>query len=110
MKKYLILLLLTFFFCAGCQPVDKQTVTCKVISSDKQVVTSGDKEHFSTDIYWLVVTDHGTYQARTDGFFPCAEAIALQKDSTYTFTIDGFYQSSFLGIYPFITKVHKSTP
>ncbi|MCM1147309.1 MAG: hypothetical protein NC344_05675 [Bacteroidales bacterium] len=73
----------------------------------QQVKTSGNKEHFITDIYWLVVTDKGTFHARTGGYFVCAEATALQKDSTYTLTIDGFFQSSFLGVYPFITKVHK---
>ncbi len=107
MKKNLFLLLLTSLILAGCQQIEKHRVTCKVLSIDKQVKTSGDKDHFNTDIYWLVVTDRGTFHARTDGYFGCAEATALQKDSTYTLTIDGFFQSSFLGVYPFITKVHK---
>lgn len=106
MKK-LFLLLLTSFALVGCQKIDKHRVTCKVLSIDKQVKTSGNKDHFNTDIYWLVVTDKGTFHARTDGYFGCAEATTLSKDSTYTLTIDGFFQSSFLGVYPYITKVHK---
>lgn len=107
MKKNLFLLLLTSLIFAGCQQIEKHRVTCKVLSIDKQVKTSGDKDHFNTDIYWLVVTDQGSFHVRTDGYFGCAEATALQKDSTYTLTIDGFFQSSFFGVYPFITKVHK---
>lgn len=107
MKKIFSLLLLTSLILAGCQQIEKHRVTCKVLSIDKQVKTSGDKDHFSTDIYWLVVTDRGTFHARTEGLFGCPEATALLKDSTYTLTIDGFFQSSFLGVYPFITKVHE---
>ena len=106
MRKYLLLLLLTLGF-VGCQQIDKHTVTCKVLSIDKQIETSGNKDSFHTDIYWLVVTDQGTFHARTDGLFGCAEATTLQKDSTYTLTIDGFFKSPFLGVYPFITKVCK---
>lgn len=107
MKKNLFLLLLTPLLLSGCQPIEKHRVTCKVLSIDKQVKTSGNKDNFTTDIYWLVITDQGTFYARTDGYFGCAEATALQKDSTYTLTIDGFFQSSFLGVYPFITKADK---
>ena len=93
---------------SACDRVAPHTVTCRVYSIDKQVVHSGDKEHLYTDIYWLVTTDNGTYHIVTDGLWACPEAVGLIKvDSVYTFTVDGFYQSSYWGVYPYIVGVSK---
>lgn len=94
---------------AGCEPISRHTTTAKVLSIDKQVKTGGSDKGFSTDIYWMVVTDGGTYHVSTDGFFRCPEAVGILKpDSTYLLTIDGFFECPFLGMYPKITKVEKA--
>lgn len=107
MKKLLIILTLALTLSA-CEPVEKHRVTCKVLSIDKQVKQSGSADSFSTEIYWLVTTDNGTYHIKTDGLWACPEAVGqIKPDSTYTLTVDGFCQSSFWGIYPYIVKVDK---
>lgn len=103
MKKIAIITALTLILC-GCEPVQKRTETVKVIAVEKQTVTSGYKDNFSTHIYWLINTDKGTFQVETSGLWACPEAASLKVDSTYTVTINGFFKSSFLGVYPFITE------
>ncbi len=94
---------------AACQPVERHTSTCKVLSIDKQVKTSGSGESFSTDIYWLVVTDKGSFYLRTDGLWACPQAVGMLKvDSTYSITVDGWFSSTFLGVYPYIVNVNPS--
>ena len=106
--KNLIVLFCALFLCA-CQRIEKHTETCKILSIDKQVETSGTKQSISTRIYWLVVTDKGSFHIVTDGLWACPDAVGrLQIDSVYNLTIDGFYQSSFLGVYPYIVQVNKS--
>lgn len=90
----------------GCEPIERHSETCKILSIDKQVETSGSGDTFSTDIYWLVVTDNGSYHIRTDGLWACPDAVgAIQKDSVYSLTVDGWFSSSFLGVYPYIVGV-----
>lgn len=90
----------------GCEPVSRHTEVCKVLSIQKQVETSGTQSSFSTDIYWLVLTDRGSYHLRTDGLWACPDAVGkLKEDSTYRITVDGWFSSSFWGIYPYIVKV-----
>lgn len=108
MKRFLFIIALGLML-FGCEPVQKHDVTCKILSIDKQTKQHGDSKSFTTDIYWLVTTDRGTYHITTDGFWPCPEAIGqLKVDSTYTLTVDGWCKSSFFGIYPHIVKVEKS--
>lgn len=107
MKKFLLILTLTLTLSA-CERVNKHSVICKVLSIDKQIEQSGTSKSFSTEIYWLVTTDKGTYHIATDGFWACPEAVGqIKPDSTYIFTIDGLYQSSFYGVYPYIVNVEK---
>lgn len=90
----------------ACERVEKHTETCKVQSIDKQVETVGNGDGFSTDIYWLVVTDKGSYHLRTNGLWACADAVGkLKVDSVYNITVDGWFASSFLGVYPYIVEV-----
>lgn len=90
----------------GCERIEKHNVTCRILSIDKQTEQHGDSESFHTDIYWLVTTDNGTYHITTDGLWACPEAVGkLKVDSTYTLTINGWFKSSFLGVYPYIVKV-----
>lgn len=107
MKKLIlsILSLLTLTL-AGCEPVERHTETCKVLSIDKQVETNGSGESFSTDIYWLVVTDKGAFHLRTDGIWACADGVGkLKEGCTYHITVDGWFSSSFWGVYPYIVNV-----
>lgn len=104
MKKIVTITALMLILC-GCEPVQKHTETVKVIAVEKQTETSGNKDKFSTHIYWLINTDKGTYQVETSGLWACPGAASLKVDSTYTVTIDGFFKSSFLGLYPYITEI-----
>ena len=93
---------------AACERVEKHTETCKVLSIDKQVETSGNEDGFSTVIYWIVVTDKGTYHLRTAGLWACADTVGkLKVDSVYDITVDGWFASPFLGAYPHIVKVES---
>lgn len=105
-KTKLLILALLAIALTGCQSIEKHTETYKVLSIDKQVETSGTKESFSTDIYWLVVTDKGTFHVVTEGLWACPDAVGkIQKDSIYDLTVDGWFSSSFLGMYPYIVDV-----
>lgn len=104
MKKIATITALMLILC-GCEPVQKRTETVRIIAVEKQTVTSGNKDNFSTHIYWLINTDKGTFQVETSGLWACPEAASLKVDSTYTVTINGFFKSSFLGVYPFITEI-----
>lgn len=105
-KLFITVFAMFAFALAGCEKVEKHTEVCKVLSVDKQVKTSGSADGFSTDIYWLVTTDKGTYHLRTDGLWTCPEAVGkLKPDSVYNITVDGWLSSPFLGAYPFIVKV-----
>ena len=107
MKKWLTIFIPALTLCA-CEPVSKHEVTCTIHSIDKQVEQSGDAKSFSTEIYWLVTTDKGAFHIKSDGLWACPEAIGkLKVDSTYILTVDGFCQSSFWGIYPYIVKVER---
>lgn len=109
MKKLTLILALLALTLVGCEKVDRHSVTCKVLSIDKQVETNGTKNSFSTDIYWLVVTDKGSFHLRTDGLWSCAGAVGkLKEDSTYYITVDGWFKSSILGVYPYIVNVAPS--
>lgn len=103
----ILLFIIALIFCQ-CQRIDKHEITCRVYSIEKQVKTSGSKESFNTDIYWLVTTDRGSYHIVTDGLWACPEAVGqIKADSIYTLTIDGWFESSFWGMYPYIVKVRK---
>ena len=107
MKKIIILTILSLIL-YQCEPIEKNSVTCKILSIDKQIKQCGSTKSFSTDIYWLVTTDNGVYHIVSEGIWACPEAVGqLKVDSTYTLTIDGWGKSSFLGMYPYIIKVDK---
>lgn len=103
----LLSLLLSLILLSSCQRVNRHKVTCKILTVEKQVETSGNEDGFCSNIYWLAVTDSGTFTIETEGLWACPEAIGkLKKDSIYTLTIDGYIESRFLGIYPNIVKVN----
>ncbi|MCM1333377.1 MAG: hypothetical protein NC248_12305 [Bacteroides sp.] len=91
-------------FC-GCERVHKHIETIKVTGVEKMVETHGNEKNFYTEIYWLITTDKGAFYAVPSGLWACPEASNFKPDSTYTVTIDGFYKSTFLGIYPYITEI-----
>ncbi len=104
MKRIVIIFALALIF-SGCEPVQKRIETVKIISVDKQIETNGSNGNISTHIYWLINTDKGTFRVETAGLWACPEASSLKVDSTYTVTTDGFFKSSFLGLYPYITAI-----
>ena len=65
---------------AACERVEKHTETCKVLSIDKQVETSGNEDGFSTVIYWIVVTDKGTYASPFLGAYPHIVKVESHQD------------------------------
>ena len=106
MMKLKLLFISLLLFLSGCTQIHRHKEKCKVLTIEKQVEQQGSSESFSTRIYWLVVTDNGTYNITTKGLWSCPEALGkLKEDSTYLLTIDGFYESSILGLYPYIVKV-----
>ena len=106
--KLLIATIILSLILCGCEAVEKHTEVCKIQSIEKQVETSGDKDSFSTYIYWMVTTDKGTYHVVTEGLWACPEAVGkLKVDSTYRLTVDGWFQSRFLGAYPYIVNVEE---
>lgn len=105
MNRFLLFAAVALMF-LSCEPVSRHSIQCKVLSIEKQTEQSGSAKSFSTIIYWLVITDRGTFHITTDGLWACPEAVGcLKPDSTYILTVDGLYQSSFFGVYPYIVKV-----
>lgn len=69
--------------------------------------THGNKDGFSTDVYYLLSTDHGTYNISIDGIFAHPEyAKSIKTDSVYVITAVG-QSIPFLGIYPRVKELHK---
>ena len=78
--------------------------------ADSNIQTERATRFPRTDSRWrfCISTDNGSYYINTSGIWACPEAIGqIKADSVYTFTVDGWYESSFWGAYPYIVKVHK---
>lgn len=91
-------LYLTTFY----NPTDIQV---KVNQVDKIEKTSGDKEGFNTEIYYLVYSDKGTFRVSISGLLAHPEfAGKIKKDSTYTIRVCGI-ELSYLGIYRNVIEV-----
>ena len=104
MRNFVIL----FIFALSLTSCINETIDCKVYSVDKIQETSGSAENgFTTDTYWLVSTDEGTYSIQPSGPFAYPQAVGMLKaDSTYTLKVEGPHMPLF-GEYGRITKVTK---
>lgn len=104
MRNFVIL----FIFALSLTSCINETIDCKVYSVDKIQETSGSAENgFTTDTYWLVSTDEGTYSIQPSGPFAYPQAVGMLKaDSAYTLKVEGPHMPLF-GEYGRITKVTK---
>ena len=87
--------------------VGEQTMRHTIMSIDKVEKTSGDKDGFTTNVYYIVTTDKGIYHIETSGFNAHPECAGMQKDSTYLLTTRGF-NFPFMGMYPSV--IHYQRP
>lgn len=82
-----------------------EDVRAKVSKVEKieRISKTGDK--LTTNIYYLVFTDKGTYSIAIEGFFAAPHiAGQLKEDSSYTFRIIG-PEAPYLGIYRNIVEL-----
>lgn len=76
-----------------------QELRVRVHQVDKIEKTSGDKNGFYTEIYYLLYTDKGAFRINLNGFIAHPEfAGVLKKDSIYDITVCGV-EVPFMGMY-----------
>lgn len=86
---------------------NEHTVTVTAYGVEKITSTHGDKDHFTTDVYYLLSTDHGTYRIGIDGVFAHPEyAQRIKPGSVYEITAIG-QSIPFMGIYPRVKELRK---
>ena len=86
---------------------DEHTVTATAYGVEKITSTHGGKDHFTTDVYYLLSTNHGTYRIGIDGVFAHPEyAQRIKPDSVYEITAIG-QSIPFMGIYPRVKELRK---
>lgn len=78
---------------------NKQNIRVKVGKVDRIEKTSGNKDGFNTEVYYLLYTDRGTFRINIDGFIAHPEfAGTMKKDSIYDIIVCGV-EVPFLGMY-----------
>lgn len=86
---------------------NEHTITVTAYGVEKITNTHGDKDRFSTDVYYLLSTDHGTYRIGIDGIYAHPEyAKSIKPDSVYEITVIG-KSIPFMGIYPRVKELRK---
>lgn len=86
---------------------NEQTFTTTAYSVEKIEKTHGSKDSFSTDVYYLLSTDNGTFKIAIDGIFAHPEyAGQVKPDSVYRLTVIG-QSIPFMGIYPRVKEMHE---
>lgn len=83
---------------------NEKTQRHTILSNEKVEKVHGDKDGFTTEVYYLVTTDKGAYKVVMDGFNAAPQCAGVKKDSTYNLTTRGL-EIPFLGIYQKIIKV-----
>lgn len=84
---------------------NRKTLNIKVNQVDKIENTTGSKDGFTTEIYYLVYTDKGAFRINISGLVAHPElAGALKKDSIYDITVCGI-EVPFAGIYRNVVDV-----
>ena len=83
----------------GLDLVNPNTQQHKILSIDKIEKVSGDSEGFTTELYYQVATDKGSYRIETHGLNAAPQCAGIKKDSVYTLTTRGA-NIPFFGVYP----------
>ena len=84
---------------------NQQTLKVRVNKVDKIEKVSGSKESISTQIYYLLYTDRGTFRINIDGILAHPElAGKLEKDSVYEISVCGV-DVPFWGVYRNVVDV-----
>ena len=84
---------------------NKREFVAKVNKIEMVNITYGDKDETNTDVYYLVMTDKGTFRININGFLSHPElAGVIKADSSYTFKVVGVCSPA-LGIYSSIVSV-----
>lgn len=78
---------------------NKQTQEHKVLRVDMIQNTQGSSDYFYTDVYYVVITDKGTYLISTSGFNAGLNCSAIEEGETYIMTTRGV-RIPFIGKYP----------
>lgn len=84
---------------------NQQTLKVRVNKVDKIEKVSGSKESISTQIYYLLYTDKGTFRINIDGILAHPElAGKMEKDSIYEISVCGV-DVPFWGVYRNVVDV-----
>lgn len=87
---------------------DKKTIEVKVNSVERIEKVSSDNGKVKTDIYYLVMTDNGTYMINIEGIFANPSFVGiLKKDSSYSIEVCGV-EAPMFGMYKSILKVNSN--
>lgn len=69
---------------------NEHTTTVTAYGIEKITNTHGNKDGFSTDVYYLLSTDHGTYRIGIDGIYAHPEyAKSIKPDSVMKLPLSG---------------------
>lgn len=79
--------------------------TITVYSVDKIVETSGSKEMFSTDTYYLVATDKGAYRIDLYGLWGNAQLVGVIKQGRTYIVKTEWFNAPIIREYKRITKL-----
>ena len=79
--------------------------TITVYSVDKIVETSGSKERFSTETYYLVATDKGAYRIDLYGIWGNPQLVGVVKQNKTYIVKTEWFNSPILKEYKRITKL-----
>jgi hypothetical protein len=84
---------------------NKKEFVAKVNRIEKVESTHGDKDGVYTDVYFLVMTDKGTFRINTNGLLSAPELCGtIKEDSSYTFKTVGVNCPS-VGLYSSIISL-----
>ena len=79
--------------------------TITVYSVDKIVETSGSKEWFSTETYYLVATDKGAYRIDLYGIWANPQLVEVIKQGRTYIVKTEFFNAPMIKVYKRITKL-----
>lgn len=84
-----------------------QNIDVKVNKLERIERMSTVNKELSTDIYYLLFTDKGTFRISIDGLFASPQIIGeLKPDSVYTLKVVG-YEAPILGIYKNVLSIEN---
>jgi hypothetical protein len=95
---FIVFVALGFGGCAAARFANPKTDIHTIQSIDKVENVHGNKDGFSTELYWVVVTDKGTFHIMTDGFNAAQRCANIEEGKTYRLTTRGL-EIPFFGFY-----------